>query len=176
MTYWRVDRKPYVDLGLAGEPDGGSIYMLVGMLRTGNWISQYYSAYPFTHGAYHGLKQETQIGSIVRLAQRPDGFVSADASYSGGSFVTPPLSFQGKRLSLNMNASAMGEVQVEVQDERGKALEGYSFADADPLHQNSLSQIVSWGGKPDISSLAGKTIRLAFRMRSVKLYAFQFSE
>jgi hypothetical protein len=35
---------------------------------------------------------------------------------------------------------------------------------------------VNLGGKADVSALAGKPVRLHLRMRSAKLYAFQFGE
>src|SRR5262245_30415025 len=76
IAYDRPERRPYIDLGLAGSRDSGSIYMLVGMLRHGNEIYQYYSAYPFTHAGYRGLSDESSIGAIIRVAQRLDGFVS----------------------------------------------------------------------------------------------------
>jgi hypothetical protein len=174
VKYERVQRSPYVELGLPGQPDSGSIYMFVGMFRTGDEINQYYSAYDFTHGAYRGMSTESRIGAIVHLAQRPDGFVSLDAPASGGSFTTPPLTFRGKHLRLNMNASAMGEVLTELRDDHGEPIAGYTFAEADPLHQNNLAQSVTWKGKSDISPLAGRPVRIAFQLRSVKLYAFQF--
>ena len=39
---------------------------------------------------------------------------------------------------------------------------------------NDAHHIVTWGGKADVSGLAGRPIRLHFKMRSAKLYAFQF--
>ena len=35
---------------------------------------------------------------------------------------------------------------------------------------------LTWAGKADISVLAGKPVRLRLRMRSAKLYAFEFGE
>jgi hypothetical protein len=34
--------------------------------------------------------------------------------------------------------------------------------------------VAAWNGRTDVSALAGKPIRLRIRMRSAKLYAFQF--
>jgi len=38
-----------------------------------------------------------------------------------------------------------------------------------------VRQVVTWRGKSDVSALAGKAVRLRIRMRSTKLYAFQFT-
>ncbi len=37
-----------------------------------------------------------------------------------------------------------------------------------------VAKVLSWKGKTEVSSLAGKPVRLHFRMRSASLYAFQF--
>lgn len=174
VTYQRVDRKPYIELGLAGTQDGGSLYMLVGLLRRGDEIYQYYGAFPFTHGAYKGLPEERRIGAIMRVRQRLDGFVSADADMAGGSFTTPPLRFQGRQLTLNLNASAMGEVLVEVREATGEPIQGYTFADCDPLHRNHTALVVTWNGSADVSTNADRPVQLTFRLRAAKLYAFQF--
>lgn len=175
--FHRVERAPYIDLGLLGTGEEGSLYMLIGFLRRGDDILQYYHGFPFTHGAYKGYSPETRrnIGTTFVAKQRLDGFVSADAPMEGGSFVTPALVFEGRKLTLNMNASAMGEVKVELRDERGNPIEGFTFENADPLHMNRLQIPVTWGGNNDVSSLQGVPIRIAFRMRATKLYAFQFA-
>jgi hypothetical protein len=146
------------------------------MIRAGNEIYQYYSGYPFTHGGYQGLDESwlRKLGTMFRVVQRPDGFVSAEAPMSGGSFTTPPLQFEGTRLALNMNASAMGEVRLELREPDGKPIEGFRFEDCDPLHGNYLERTVTWKGQPELTSLAARPVRLAFQLRAVKLYAFQF--
>ena len=73
-----------------------------------------------------------------------------------------------------MDTSALGLVRVGVLDAKGKALPEYSVEKCDPIQGNYVHRIVTWGGKPDVSSLSGKPIRLRFEMRSAKLYAFQF--
>jgi len=39
---------------------------------------------------------------------------------------------------------------------------------------NDINRVVTWGGKSDVSELAGKPIRLRFYLRNCDLYAFQF--
>jgi hypothetical protein len=172
VKFHRVERAPYIGLGVAGAEDAGSIYMLVGMVRNGDELYQYYSAQPFTHGA---IPEEIRgLGAIVRVAQRVDGFVSADAGMSGGSFTTPPLRFEGRRLSLNLNASALGEVLVELRDKSGSPIRGFTFAESDPIQGNHVARVVTWSGKADIGKLASHPVQVAFKLRSVKLYAFHF--
>ena len=63
---------------------------------------------------------------------------------------------------------------VEVQDETGKAIVGFTAEDADEINGNYIRKVATWNGSSDVSSLAGKPVRLRFVMRGTKLYAFQF--
>ncbi|MFH0794417.1 MAG: hypothetical protein V2A74_10340 [bacterium] len=112
---------------------------------------------------------EQQRGTI-----RTDGFVSVNAPYAGGEFVTRPLAFEGKNLILNYSTSAVGNVRVEIQDEKGKSLEGFAIGDCDEIYGDEIARVVSWNGKSDVSTLAGKTVRLRFAMKDADLYSMRF--
>ena len=111
---------------------------------------------------------------IWQAKQRLDGFVSVDAGSDDGWLVTPPIAFEGSRLQLNIDCGAMGEAWVELQDEAGKLFPGYAFEDAVSVDRNGVAQEVWWQTGPDVGSLSGRPVRLKLRMRSAKLYAFQF--
>ena len=89
--------------------------------------------------------------------------------------MTPPLEFQGNRLELNIAVEAMGEARVELQDEGRNPLPGFSLEDCDMVLFNDVAHTVRWNGIEDISSLAGKPVRMKIIMRSAKLFAFQYS-
>ena len=174
VEFRRTERAPYIPLGLDGEPDALSNYMAVGMLRVGDYLYQYYGAHAVSHGLPEA-QQKLPIGGLCAVRQRLDGFVSADAAWAGGELVTPPLVFTGKRLVLNLNASAMGACQVGLQDPAGKDLAGFATADCDVLRGNAVAKTVTWKGSSDVSTLAGMPVRLRFVMRATKLFAFQFT-
>jgi hypothetical protein len=166
-------RTPYVRLGRIGEIDGGTMYIGVGMIRKGDEIWQYSTVSPHTHHGFFKRLAGTD-GGIRRLVQRLDGFVSIDAGYDGGELTTPAIVFKGNRLYLNVDCSGMGEVWVEIQDEHGKPISEFSMDKAVSVDLNGVDQEVWWHAGPDVGSLAGKPIRLHIRMRSAKLFAFQF--
>ncbi len=164
-------RTPYVGPGLMEESQlGGTVYMGVGLVRRGNFIYQYNAEGACTH---HVDDWDVRIW---QAKQRLDGFVSVDAEPDGGWLVTPPIVFAGSRLQLNIDCGAMGEAWVELQDETGKPLPGYTFEDAVSVDRNGVAQEVWWHGGPDIGSLSGRPVRLKIKMRSAKLCAFQFVE
>ena len=165
---WTRFRQPYVPLGQIGENDGGQLYMVIGMIRKGHEIWQYYTSSPNVHG------RRTRAGAIFRLVQRLDGFVSADAGPAGGELITPLLMFKGDRLELNIDCGAMGEAWVEILGADGKPLPGYAMEDAVSVDRNGVAQEIWWKKGPVVSSLNAVPVRLRIRMRSSKLYGFQF--
>lgn len=114
-------------------------------------------------------------GQFRRYTLRIDGFVSVTAPLAGGELVTTPLTFRGDRLSLNLSTSAAGSVRVEIQDEDGNALPGYALADSHALYGDSLSLSAAWKEhETNVTSLAGKPVRLRFVVRDADLFSYQF--
>jgi hypothetical protein len=112
---------------------------------------------------------------VRRFTYRVDGFASANAGDKGGELLTKSLTFEGKSLSINFQTSESGSVAVELQDENGRPIPGFTLADAKPLSGDSLDQTVRWKADADLGKLAGKTIRLRFRLKNADVYSLQFS-
>ena len=109
-----------------------------------------------------------------RYSLRLDGFAAAVAPYAGGELVTKPFTFAGKELSLNFATSAAGGITVELQDDKGQPIPGFTATDATETIGNEIDRVVRWKSGSDVSRLAGKPVRLRFVMKDAKLYAFQF--
>jgi hypothetical protein len=181
IHWMRYDRRPFIPRGLPGDPDHGMTSATGYFVRQGNYLYQYYTGWPWTHGGFRLLSQTERqdrkywgkqfVGVVVH---RLDGFVSADAPQEGGHLVTPPLVFRGHCLTLNIDVSALGGTLVEIQDEAGKPIPGYTLDDCDRILMNDVAFVVRWKGNADVTPLAGKPVRLKIAMRSAKLYAFQF--
>ena len=112
---------------------------------------------------------------IRRYSVRTDGFVSVNAGYSGGEFTTSPFVFSGSSLELNYSTSAVGSVRVELQDERGGALPGYGIDDCPEIFGDEIDGTARWSRGPDVGGLAGKPVRLRFRLSDADIYAFKFN-
>ena len=181
IHWMRYDRRPYIGRGIQGEFDGGGIHGSPYLIRRGAELYQHYGGEPWTHGQYRRLSDQERRdranwarGRSCVAVQRLDGFVSADAAYAGGALLTPPLTFDGDRLDLNIDVAAMGEARVELQDREGRPIDGFGAADCDRLTCNDVARRVRWRGSDDVGVLRGRPVRLHVRMRSAKLYAFQF--
>jgi len=107
--------------------------------------------------------------------KRLDGFISADAPYAQEGWLTTPLiTFSGRRLELNLDCGALGEARVELRGQNNLPIQQFAAADCDLVRGNHLRYVVRWRGKDDLAGLAGRPVRLHFRLRNAKLYAFQF--
>ncbi|MBN2090041.1 hypothetical protein JW964_10515 [candidate division KSB1 bacterium] len=111
---------------------------------------------------------------MQRGVLRTDGIISVNATSKTGELLTKPFIFTGKRLVINFATSAAGFIQVEIQDEKGKPVPGYQFKESIENIGDRIQQVVAWKKGPDVMELAGRPIRLHFRMKEADLYSFQF--
>jgi hypothetical protein len=135
------------------------------------WI--YYVGYRKGHWAVR--RGENQASAIGLAVLRLDGFVSLTG---GNGFVrTRPLTFTGNRLTINaLTRGAGGTIAVGILDAAsGEALPGFSECDCDAFSGDAVRHVVSWNGRSNLGELAGKRVKLRIRVRSAKLYAFQFT-
>ncbi|MFH1008952.1 MAG: hypothetical protein V1800_15875 [Candidatus Latescibacterota bacterium] len=175
ISWSRPDRQPYVPLGLAGSSDAGQVYMALGMIKKGDEIFQYYAGIHSTHG-YEMEEIDHARTGLCRLVQRLDGFISADAAYTGAEFTTPVVTFSGAHLKLNANCSALGEIWVEIRDEQNRPIPGYTLSESISVERNHIAAPVFWKERENVGELMGRPVRLHIVLRACKLYAFQFED
>jgi hypothetical protein len=78
------------------------------------------------------------------------------------------------QLLLNVSTSAAGSVQVELL-EAGEPIPAFTLSDSDTLYGDSIAMPVSWKGKTDLSSLAGKAVSIRMVLKDADVYAMQFA-
>lgn len=184
----RFDNRPFIGLGMKGEFDRARVYPVYGVVPApnGRELYLYYLGTSETHGWNRDDRNNrlltaaglapTGPSALSRVVLRRDGFVSVRAPATGGEFTTPALVFAGEQLLLNVDTSASGELRVEILDEQGGRVPGFTLDDCDIIHTaNEIGRVVAWKGQSELKPLAGKPIRLRFVMRDVDLYAFQFA-
>lgn len=114
---------------------------------------------------------------IRRLSLRQQGFASIHAGAERrGEFTTHPLTFEGVSLFLNYATSAVGSIQIKIQDEHGKPIPGYTLEDMPELFGDELAAKATWKSGSDLSALQGKVIRLRFRMQDADIHALRFGK
>ena len=163
---------PFLRLGPPGSQDHKMIYAFTRPVPVGDELWIYYGGYPL--GISEGVARKR--GAYFRARLRMDGFISADAGYTGGELVTKPLTFEGDRLVLNVDTSAGGSTRVEFTQPDGEPIKGFTLGDADEINDNAIKAPATWNGRADLPAIKGKPVCLRFAMRSCKLYSFQFEE
>lgn len=166
-TYDQTFRESLVPPSLRPEEwISRSNYPLLNLVQTGPEEMSFYIQHDYGAPSAH----------VRRYTWPLDRIASVSADFAGGEFVTRPLVFEGESLHLNFATSAVGSIRVELQDEKDTPIPGFTLEDSDPLLGNRLDRVATWGGRDDLSSLAGKAVRLRFVMKAADLYALQFAE
>ncbi len=158
---------------------------LEGFIRGGigaqNWVSR--TNYPALNVVPTGAHEMSVFvnqdyaqptAHMRRYSLRTDGFASLHCGYAGGHAITKPLIFTGRELSLNFSTSAAGGVKVGFEDVDGKPVPGFGLEDCVMQIGNELDRKVTWKSGSDVSTLAGKTLRLRFSMKDADIFSFQF--
>jgi len=127
-----------------------------------------------------GIVQETPESMLLyhnrkhlMYRVRTDGFVSLHAGVTGGTFLTRVLQRSGGNLEFNISTSAGGAFQLEVCDENGNPIPGYTFKDMKEFYGDKISFVPQWKGKTLADLPAGK-FRLRGKMRECDLFSVSF--
>ncbi len=135
----------------------------------------------------HGAPYPSNKGAIGLAFLRRDGFASIQAGEAPGYLQTPLTTWPDGDLHINCDPRrdirshprhTGGQVDVEIRTEDNKPVPGYSFADCNGVRENTAalplaSAKVSWKAGKSTRDLAGRGIRLVFRLRDSHLYSFR---
>jgi len=157
--------EPLIPITAPEDRDGNrSNYMTRGLLQLPGQDREL-SVYA-TEAYYEGP------GSRVRrFTFRTDGFVSAHAA-GDGTLLTRPLKFAGSKLTMNI--VSRGRAQVELQDESGAPLSGFTVAACAPITGDAVEHVVTWNGATNVSQFAGRPVRLRFELQDAEMYSIRF--
>ena len=95
-------------------------------------------------------------------------------TYRGGYLRTPPIVFSGNMPAAQHRHRLDGHGLRRIPRRTGQPDSRFCAADCEEIGGNFIDQRVYWKGKSDVSSLAGKPMRLRINLKRGKLYAFQF--
>lgn len=167
---------------------GGTIYnrtFMSSFIRPGigaeNWVSR--SNYPalnvvqtgpYEMSLYVNQNYAQPTAHLRRYSLRLDGFASVRAGYEGGELRTRIFTFTGATLYLNFSTSAVGGIRVELQDQNGQSIPGFTLEASQELIGNEIERAVNWHNGAEVSQLAGQPVRLRFVLKDADLFALQF--
>jgi hypothetical protein len=127
----------------------------------------------FYYGGYaRGHKIEPQKERQIGMARmKRDRYASRSAGAAEGLLVTPPLTLEGSRLTVN--AAVRGELTLRILDADGGPFPSKAHGTPGPMRGDSLAHEVL--DKRRLEALRRRTIRLEFRLRDADLFGFELS-
>jgi hypothetical protein len=154
---------PFIPRGEKESYDGGCIYAQAGAPVVKDhemWI--YYGG---SREVHQGWKRHC-LPCLARL--RLDGFAGYEPTdaVQPGLVTTQPLRCVGEPLRVSADARG-GALRVEVV-----GVEGYSFADCEPISADVTDGEVRWKNGRSLAALKGRDVPLQFELRGARLYAF----
>ncbi|MEM1297071.1 MAG: glycosyl hydrolase family 32, partial [Verrucomicrobiota bacterium] len=175
--HWdRANRDPFIpierEMGV-GNPEFGYLRPAGGgCVIVGEELYFYYEG---TSGKTLDGKPSRNETMTINLAKlRRDGFASMEASDEVGVLETRPVTFSGKHLFVNVEAS-QGELKVGVIDLKGDPIEPFTLANCVPVQLDETKSEVRWAGGKDLGDLKDKPVRFRFHLTNGALYAFWVS-
>jgi hypothetical protein len=171
-----VSYDPVITLGADGEWDGGSLYANPDLVQLPDGgLALPFDGHEATHNEvfFHGFYGTGPGKTGAGWALWEDGRLAGIQADQLGQFTTNAARFDGQSIRLNARTTRAGTVEVELR-EKGKPLEGYTFADAVPFSGDGVWPPCRWKGRDDLSPLRGKRLELGFRLRSAKVFGYRF--
>ena len=163
----RVSYEPFIPRNPLGEHGGGCLYSSAMLVDKDHNIRIYSGG----SKAEHFQNQNLADAAIMMHKLRLDGFVYLESVSRGANIKTKWLRFTGDELKFNIKCP-YGSARVQIIDEKGKPIEGFTFADCTPLVGDELFWQPEWKGGPLSSVIDGRKRRqIEIELVSGQLYA-----
>ena len=161
---WARWDEPFIPRGDPGAFDWGGVYCEYPVIK-GDRIYFMYTG----NSERHGKPSGTAFGLAT---MRLDGFVSVETEgFMEGILVTRPHHWNAAKVRVNVQAPN-GRLRVQLQDETGRACEGFGDEDCEPIGEDAVDEVVKWKGG-DVRSLEGKMVALKFTFSpEARLYSY----
>ena len=75
---------------------------------------------------------------------------------------------------INFATSAAGSLRLELQDEEGQVIPGFSLEECPAIYGDEIERKVVWQEESDLGALAGRPVRLRIHLKDADLYSFRF--
>jgi hypothetical protein len=179
---WIDRRLPFMPRGEIGTYDGGYLTPSAPILQ-GDKVWIYYGAYSGAH-SYLTTKYGPNHGTIALATLPKDRYLGLLAGPNVGTIETRPLLFRGSKLVLDLDAEVPDslnkrhrdfegcEVRVEISDQSGRRLDGFTLDRSTPITAGGAREVVWPGG--DLRRLEGSAVRVRIELRNAALYSLQF--
>ena len=116
--------------------------------------------------------RDVRNSAILTYRLRRDGFCYLQPDGGYGRATTRRMVWMGNHLSVNA-AVPDGELRVQITDDRGQPIAGYTFDECQPLHGDELAWAPRWTSGHMMTELADRPIRIDLQLFNGRLYAIR---
>ncbi len=169
INWWRPERRPALANAPLGEYGGGMIWPMRQPVVDGDRLHVYYGGTEGLHGDLYNRRASgprvlrargeilsrqsfTYGGDFAALcraswtADRLWALAGAHGGYTEGTAVTRPAKLAGKQLLVNATTRPGGRLRVEILNEAGRPLPGFTAEDCEPVRGDHHAATVRWKG------------------------------
>jgi len=159
--------EPFLANGPAGSFDHRQIRTASSLVALEDRILLLYAGSPDPHVAAHHY-------DIGMATLRRDGFAAMVAGDQEGTLRSKPLRLPSGRLHVNAAIEPGGVLTVGLLDAAGEPLTGFGETECLPCTGDALDARIAWRNQERLPAAPEDGLRLSFRFRRAKLYAFWF--
>lgn len=170
------ERRPVLPIGPEGSGRGGMIYASPSLVKLAE--DQWALLVSATDRLHDADNPPGYQGYTMWWASwKPDRLVALEASVEG-SVTLHERECQGETLTVNFETKPHGWIRMELIDRaiypatQVKPLEGFSFAECEPLKGDEPCAQVRWNGSSSLALLKGKRLCVRVQLRQAKLFSF----
>ena len=191
IRWWRPDRRPALPNPPLGDYGGGMIWPMRAPIVAGSHLHVYYSGNQSLHGDLFNTddsgprrlrargevlsRQSSSLpnyGALCRATWKANRLWALAPAIGGpyaGTATTRRRKLAKKHLKVNVTTRSGGELRVELLDNSGKVISGYSRQDCRPIEGDCDAAVVTWG---DLQVAPNSATRVRFILKQAYLYGF----
>lgn len=163
-------REAFVPLNEPGLTGCGSVYPSTVCVDQDNVIRIYSNEWKTEHHLHRD--DRNLVSGMMLHTLRLDGFMYLESTMSIGSVMTRLMVFSEPELKINIQCPS-GDARVQISDDSGKPLEGFSFDDCVPFTGDDLFWEPQWTSGKSLSDVLRQPVRIEVQMYRGRLFAIR---
>jgi len=173
VTWTRVgDRRPFLAPGKMGSFDAAAIVHATIPIVHQDELWFYYAGAAAPINGWPPPNYQIGLATVAL-----DRFVAMEANAEEGTLTTTAIT-NSEQIDLLVNATVNpgGYLLVELLDEAGVPIAGFTRAEAIPFTANAVYHPMCWQTQPNLQALGKKRFHLRFILCRASLYAFRLAQ
>lgn len=164
----------FIPHGEKGDWDQGNLQCASSPVFLDNEIRYYYMGTNMFH--QNRWELEPQRAGLGLAILKPDRFIALCAGNKTAELVTYGLKLPSNKIFVNAATRFKGWIRLEVLEENGKPIAGFSEADCIPIVGDSIAHTVHWKDTDTKNKITDRQIRIRLRVQNADVFSIFCSE